>query len=227
MTDRAAIYARVSTGDQSVVTQVDTLSRRADELGLAIPAGQMYSDVGASGRADSRPEFDRLREAIRSRTVDVVLVTKLDRIARSVRTALEFFSEAEVAGVRIIVTDQAIDTDTPSGRLTRTILAGVAEFEGELIRERTRAAMTAIRSGTRKTRSGRPVGRPRRVTPEIARKVTELRIAGLRWAEVAQHVGLPVETCRKAAWQVKHAAVAVVNPQPSEMVRSSPEEPSR
>ncbi|MGA3021708.1 MAG: recombinase family protein [Thermoplasmata archaeon] len=224
---RAAIYARVSTEDQSVATQVDSLVRRADDLGFVIPAREMYADVGVSGRLDSRPEFDRLRESIQSRAVDVLLVTKLDRIARSVRTALEFFDEAEAAGVRIIITEQAIDTATPAGRLTRTILAGVAEFEGELIRERTRAAMTAIRSGARKTRSGNPVGRPRRITSEITARVVELRGDGLRWADVARRVGLPAETCRKAAYLLKRSRGAVDNPRPSEIVRSTPEEPSR
>jgi len=224
MTERAAIYARVSTEEQSVTTQVEALVRRADELGFVIPAKQMYADSGVSGRADSRPELDRLRESIQAHVVDVVLVTKLDRIARSVRTALEFFDDAEKAGVRIIVTDQAIDTATPAGRLTRTILAGVAEFEGELIRERTQIAMDAIRSGARQTRSGRPVGRPRRVTLELATRAAHLRRAGLRWKEVAQQVGLPAETCRKAVWQVRHAAGGVDNPPPSENVRSTPEE---
>jgi DNA invertase Pin-like site-specific DNA recombinase len=227
MAHRAALYARISTEDQIVATQLDSLTRRADELGFVIPAGQIYADQGFSGRADSRPEFDRLREAIRSRAVDVVLVTKLDRIARSVRTALEFFGEAENAGVRIIVTDQSIDTATPAGRLTRTILAGVAEFEGELIRERTQIAMDAIRSGARQTRSGRPVGRPRRVTFELAKRAAHLRGASLRWKEVAQRVGLPAETCRKAVWQVQHAAGGVDNPPSSENVRSTPGEPKR
>jgi DNA invertase Pin-like site-specific DNA recombinase len=187
----------------------------------------MYADSGVSGRADSRPEFDRLRETIRSRDIDVVLVTKLDRIARSVRTALEFFNEAETAGVRIIITEQAIDTATPAGRLTRTILAGVAEFEGELIRERTQIAMNAIRSGARKTKSGNPIGRPRRVTSELTARVAKLRGEGLRWSEVAQRVGLPAETCRKAAYLLKLSQRTVDNPQPSEMVRSTPEEPQR
>lgn len=227
MTDRAAIYARVSTEDQSVTTQVDSLVRRADDLGFAIPPGQMYADVGVSGRLDSRPAFDRLRDTIRSRGVDVVLVTKLDRVARSVRTALEFFDEAERAGVRIIVTDQAIDTATPAGRLTRTILAGVAEFEGELIRERTQVAMDAIRSGRRATRSGRPIGRPRRVTPEIAAKVSELRGTGLAWKDVARRVGLPSETCRKASWLLKRSERTVDNPPSSQTVRPTPEEPPR
>jgi DNA invertase Pin-like site-specific DNA recombinase len=227
LTDRAAIYARVSTEDQSVTTQVDSLVRRADDLGFAIPERQMYADVGVSGRLNSRPEFDRLRDTIRSKGVEVVLVTKLDRVARSVRTALEFFDEAEAAGVRIIVTEQAIDTATPAGRLTRTILAGVAEFEGELIRERTQVAMDAIRSGRRSTRSGRPVGRPRRVTPEIAAKVAELRGTGLPWKDVARRVGLPSETCRKASWLLKRSERTVDNPPSSQMVRSTPEEPPR
>jgi len=187
----------------------------------------MYADSGVSGRADSRPELDRLRESIRSRTVDVVLVTKLDRIARSVRTALEFFDEAEAAGVRVIVTEQAIDTATPAGRLTRTILAGVAEFEGELIRERTQVAMDAIRSGVRKTKSGKPIGRPKRVTPEVTARVVKLRGEGLRWSDVAQRIGLPAETCRKAAYLLKRSRGTVDNPQPCEMVRSTPEEPLR
>jgi DNA invertase Pin-like site-specific DNA recombinase len=227
VTERAAVYARVSTDDQVIATQIDSLVRRADDLGLTIPARQMYADSGVSGRADSRPELDRLRESIRSRAVDVVLVTKLDRIARSVRTALEIFDEAEAAGVRVIVTDQAIDTATPAGRLTRTILAGVAEFEGELIRERTQVAMDAIRSGARKTKSGKPVGRPKRVTPEVTARVVKLRGEGLRWSEVAQRVGLPAETCRKAAYLLKRSRGTVDNPQPSEMVRSTPEEPQR
>jgi DNA invertase Pin-like site-specific DNA recombinase len=165
VTERAGLYARVSTEEQSIATQLEALERRAADLGLTIPPRQTYSDVGVSGRTDSREGLDGLLEAIRARAVDVVLVTKLDRIARSVQMALTFFDEAEAADVRIIVTDQAIDTGTPAGRLTRTILAAVAEFEGDLIRERTQVAMNAIRSGSRKTRSGRPVGRPRRVTP--------------------------------------------------------------
>ena len=86
---------------------------------------------------------------------------------------------------------------SPTGRPTRTLLAAVAEFEGDLIRERTQVAMDAILSGRRKTRSGRPVGRPRRVTPEVVAKIAELRAAGHKWNEVARRVGLPAETCRE------------------------------
>ena len=227
MTDRAAIYARVSTEDQSIATQLEALERAATALGLTIPAGQTYSDVGVSGRADSRPGFDGLRGAIQTHAVDAVVVTKLDRIARSVQTALAFFGEAEAAGVRIIVTDQAIDTGSPAGRLTRTILAAVAEFEGDLIRERTQVAMDAIRSGRRKTKSGNPVGRPRRVTPAVLAKVAELRAAGLKWNEVARHTGIPAETCRRSSWRPKREPTTVEN-SPAGIIPPAPGgEPSR
>ena len=209
MTDRAAIYARVSTDDQTIVTQLDPLERRARDLGLPIAQGQSYVDQGVSGRLDNRPDFDRLREAIRARAIDVVLVTKIDRLGRSARTILGVFDEAEAAGVRIIVLDGGIDTGTPVGRFTRTIVAGFAELEGDLIRERTQVAMDAIRTGSRKTRSGRPVGRPRRVTPEIVARIAELRAAGHRWNDTAQRVGLPAETCRKALWTAKRSPSAV------------------
>jgi hypothetical protein len=96
-------------------------------------------------------------------------------------------------------------------------------FEGDLIRERTQIATEAIRPGARQTRSGCPVGRPRRVTLELAKRAAHLRGAGLRWKEVAHRVGLSAETCRKAVGQVQHAAGGVDNSPPFEKHRSTPE----
>ena len=75
--------------------------------------------------------------------------------------------------------------------------------------------------------SGNPVGRPRRVTPEIATKVAELRASGLRWKDVARRVGLPAETCRKARWLLKRSHRAVENSPPSQMAGVSPQEAPR
>ena len=73
----------------------------------------------------------------------------------------------------------------------------IAAFESKRHSERVRVAMREIKEGRRRTRSGPPPGRPRRVTPELATKVLELRARGLPWKLVAQHAGLPAGTCRK------------------------------
>ncbi len=157
---RAALYARVSTGEQDSEAQVVALRSYAEGRGWDV-ALVLRETVTGSGHGP-RDEFDRPRSAIQAEPIDVVLVVQLDRPARSVRDAPAFFEEAESHPVRVVVTTQDIDTGTPAGRLTRTILAGVAEFEGELIREQTRAAMAAIKAGTKLTRSGRPPVAPRK-----------------------------------------------------------------
>jgi DNA invertase Pin-like site-specific DNA recombinase len=195
----AAVYARVSTSEQSTGPQVALLLSEAERSGLSVPADRIYVDERVSGSLDSRPAFDRLRAAVKAREISTVLVTKLDRLGRSVRGLLEFYDLSEAADVRVIVTDQGIDTGTAVGRLLRTILAGMAEFERDLIVDRTQTRMDALKAGM-PTRSGRPVGRPRRVTPEKVEEARKLRaeVPPMKWPLVAQRVGLPAETIRKA-----------------------------
>ncbi len=187
---RVAIYARVSTEEQSVQQQLDRLRS-------AVKFATEYVDEAVSGRFDSRPEFDRLKGDMDAGRVQEVYVVKLDRLGRSASSILEFFGRAEKDGVRVVVLDQQIDTSTPVGRLVRTVLAAMAELEADLIRERTREAMAALKAGTRQTRSGRPVGRPRKVTPEIAERIRSLRKGGMKWREIAVRVHLNAGTCRK------------------------------
>jgi DNA invertase Pin-like site-specific DNA recombinase len=210
-----AFYARVSTAEQTVDTQLARLREVA-------PGAVEYVDAGVSGRGAFRPEFERLRESILSGSISTVFVTKLDRLGRSAKTILGFFEDADVHSVRVVVLDQQIDTSNPVGRMIRPVLAAMAELEGDLIGERTREAMAAFKAGTRVPKG--KVGRPRRVTPEIAAKISELRGTGLPWKDVARRVGLPAETCRKASWLLKRAGRTVDNPPSSQTVRSTPEE---
>lgn len=85
-------------------------------------------------------------------------VTKLDRLGRSARAILEFFNEADAHGARVVALDQAIGASTPVRHLVRTVLAAMAELEADLIAERTREAMAAIKEGLRPTKSGKPPG---------------------------------------------------------------------
>jgi DNA invertase Pin-like site-specific DNA recombinase len=102
-----------------------------------------YIDTGWSGAKASRPELDRLMKDAGMRRFDAVLVWKLDRFGRSVRNCLDGIESLRTNGVRFLAVSQSIDTDesNPTARLLLHILASVAEFERELIRERVRAGI--------------------------------------------------------------------------------------
>ena len=141
---RVALYARVSTKEQSTEAQVGQLTAYCQARGWAEVA--VFRDDGISGVRDNRPELDRLRERIASGEFDTIVVSKMDRLGRSLGMILRFWDDAEAAGARVIVIDQGIDTSTPSGRLQRNMLAALAEFERELILERTQAGIARARA---------------------------------------------------------------------------------
>lgn len=196
---RTASYARVSTSDQTTVQQLDRLRAVA-------PGAMEYVDDAVSGRLDSRPEFDRLKTAVERGEVKEVFVCKIDRLGRSAKAILDFFDLAEKHSVRVVVTDQGVDTSTPVGKVVRTILAALAELEADLIRERTRDAMAAFKAGTRKTRSGRPVGRPPRINDALLEQIRELRASGLTWNQVALRAHAPATSARKWLSNARRAA---------------------
>src|ERR1035438_9748790 len=134
---RCALYARVSTTDQTCEMQVrelrEFISRRDWKCG-----GE-YIDTGFSGAKASRPALDRLMADAAKRKFDCVAVWKIDRFGRSVLHLNQQLAALTSHGVRFIATSQSLDTDqsNPTGRLLLQILASVAEFEREMIRERT------------------------------------------------------------------------------------------
>ncbi len=148
---RAALYGRVSTGEQSTDAQLHALKRYAEARGWAI---QEFVDHGVSGAKERRPALDRLVNAARARQIDIVAVTKLDRLARSTHHLVSLGRELAALGVDLVVLDQHIDTTTPSGRLLFHVLAAIAEFERDLIRERVKAGLE--RAKAKGVRLGRP-----------------------------------------------------------------------
>jgi DNA invertase Pin-like site-specific DNA recombinase len=154
----AAVYARVSTLEQTTDAQVDALRSYCLARGLGEPA--VFRDDGISGVRDNRPQLDALREQVRRGQISAVVVTKVDRLGRSLGMILRFWDEADAAGVRVIVTDQGIDTSTATGRLQRNMLAALAEFERELILERTQAGIARARA------AGKRFGRPPKITDD-------------------------------------------------------------
>jgi DNA invertase Pin-like site-specific DNA recombinase len=149
----AAIYARVSTEKQDSSLQVSTLKDYAARWGLEV--GEVYSDDGVSGAKDRRPELDRLMADARRRKVDAVLVFKFDRFARSTTHLLRALEEFRALGIDFISYSEGIDTTTPVGKMVFTMVAAIAEFERELIRERVKAGIERAR------RQGKQLGRRR------------------------------------------------------------------
>jgi DNA invertase Pin-like site-specific DNA recombinase len=154
---KVAIYARVSTSDQSCETQLRELSEYAARRGWIVT--RKYVDTGWSGTKASRPELDRLIRDASRRQFDVLLVYKLDRFGRSVLHLNQQLAALTSYGIRFISTSQALDTDqaNPTSRLLLQILASVAEFEREMIRERTLSGIRAAKA------NGKRLGRPKRV----------------------------------------------------------------
>jgi DNA invertase Pin-like site-specific DNA recombinase len=137
-------YARVSTLDQSHDLQTDALNK----------AGCIRIFVEtASGAKTDRPELAKALDYLRSG--DTLVVWKLDRLARTVKQLIETVAALDAKGVHFVCTTQAIDTSTPMGKMFFHILAALAEFERDMLRERTNAGVAAARE------RGRIGGRPR------------------------------------------------------------------
>lgn len=150
---RAAVYARVSTTDQTPETQLGELREYVARRSWLVSAE--YVDEGVSGSRTSRPALDRLVRDAKSRRIDVVVVWALDRLGRSLGHLVGLIDDFGALGVDLAVYTQPIDTTTPSGRLTFQILGAVAEFERSMIRSRVRAGVARARA------QGKALGRPR------------------------------------------------------------------
>lgn len=148
-----------------------------------------YVDTGFSGAKASRPALDRLMADSAKRKFDCVAVWKIDRFGRSVLHLNQQLAALTSYGVRFIATSQGLDTDqsNPTSRLLLQILASVAEFEREMIRERTLSGIRAAQA------AGKVVGRPKRVFRRD--EVVRLRdVEGLSWRVIGKKLGIPAMT---------------------------------
>lgn len=154
-------YARVSTRDQDAALQHDALTAAGCE--------KIFTDQ-SSGSIVMRPELERLLDY--ARRGDVIVVWRLDRFGRSIRHLIEQMDDLESRGIHFVSLQEAIDTTTPTGKLTFHIFSALAEFERSLIVERTRAGLEAARA------RGRLGGRPRKITPMQRKAICQMYAAG-------------------------------------------------
>lgn len=138
-------YARVSTQEQNLSLQLDALQTSG--------CTTIYQEK-VTGAKKARPELQKLMGQIRAG--DVIVIWKLDRLARSLKDLVSLVNEIQEKGAELQSLNDHIDTTTPQGKLTFHLFAALSEFERDIIRERTKAGLAAARARGRK--GGRPKG---------------------------------------------------------------------
>src|SRR5207247_7895280 len=157
---RCAIYARVSTQEQTVDNQLLELRRYAEARGWV---AMEYVDVGVSGSKDRRPALDQLVSDGKRRRFDVLVCWRLDRLGRNLKHLITMLEELQALGIAFVSLAEGIDATTPAGKLQMHILGAIAEFERARIAERVKAGLQRAKA------QGKRLGRPRktRLTTEV------------------------------------------------------------
>ena len=175
-------YARVSTQDQKLELQLDDLKSYGCE---------MIFKEKMSGKSKDRPQLVKMVDQLRKG--DLVVVWKLDRLGRSLKDLIELVSSFREKEVQFVSLKDGIDTGTATGRFTFNIFASLAEFEREIIRERTTSGLEAARA------RGRKGGRPKGLSKEAMAKAKSAKIlyeSGEKTVpEIAASLGISRATC--------------------------------
>lgn len=149
---KAGIYYRISTRDKQSIAMQEKACRDFCER-ESIKIYKEYQDIGESGSKESRPEFDKLLQDMRTKKFDTIIVYKLDRIGRSISHLLKLFEEFTKREIKFISITQNFNTTTPEGRLFLRMMMLLAEYEREL-------TISRINSGLERARaSGKKLGR--------------------------------------------------------------------
>ncbi len=196
------MYVRVSTASRT--KHGDTLTFDQDPAVQEQPLRELVAQRGwttyrvypdrASGAKERRPGLDALMSDARRGAFDVVVVWRFDRFARSVKQLVLALDEFRSLGIDFISHQEALDTSTPMGRATFTIIAAMAELERSVIRERVIAGLEYARQHG--TKSGKPIGRPRAVFRRD--QIEELKEQGLGWRQIGRRLGVSATTIRRA-----------------------------
>jgi len=179
-TPRVAIYARVSTTEQSTDSQLLDLRRYVSDRDWQ--TYQEYCDNGISGTKDSRPALNELMGDAKKRKFDAVLVWRFDRFARSTRHLINALEEFKNLGIDFVSYQENIDTSSPLGGAIFTIISAVAQLERDIIAERVKAGLRNA------VEAGKQLGRPRGTSLDVE-AIQRLKSEGLSFLQIAKRVG--------------------------------------
>lgn len=189
---RVAIYARVSTANQTVENQLQDLRAVAERNSWHVIAELSDSGISGTKGRDQRPAFDELLKRATRREFDLIMVWAIDRLGRSIQHLVSFMNDIQSLNVDLYVHQQAIDTTTPTGRMTFSIFSALGEYERELMRER-------IMAGQRRARSqGVKIGRPSKMNDAVRTSVRLLRGNGMAIREISKRLEIGVGTVYSA-----------------------------
>ena len=190
---KVGIYARVSTHDQQTLgMQIETIKNYVRARDWIVDVE--FSEIG-SGAKESRSLREELMNHARRRTIDIIIVWKLDRWGRSVNDLFQTFNELNSLGVGFISITEALDLTTATGRAMAGLLAIFAEFEREILRERVKAGIAHARQ------NGGKHGRPS-VIQNLEFEIVELFKAGLSKSEISRRLGISRASIRRALIKV-------------------------
>jgi DNA invertase Pin-like site-specific DNA recombinase len=192
-------YVRVSTTEQAdggagLEAQRRALADEAARRGWRLV--DVFEDAGASGKSlAGRPGLQAALAAVERGDASALVVSKLDRLSRSLLDFAGLMERARRKGWGIVALDLGVDTSTPSGEMMASVLATFAQFERRLIGQRTRDALAVKRA------QGIRLGRPREVPPAVAARIHDLHRSGHRVAEIARILNRDcVSTPRGGTW---------------------------
>ncbi|NCB31720.1 MAG: hypothetical protein EOM66_09980 [Clostridia bacterium] len=196
-TQKAAIYVRVSTSGQTVENQERELLVHCQRQGWQV--FKVYRDEGFSGAVADRPALKEMMAAARLGRFNLLVVWKIDRLARSISHLLEVLTELKGLGVGFVSLTEAINTETSQGRMIANFLGSIAEFERELVVERVRAGMARAKANNVK------IGRPR--TAFDYAKAAELRKQGMGYKAIARALSVPRTTVYRVLRSIPKAPI--------------------
>ena len=183
---RVALYARVSTLDkgQDPETQLIQLRQYAQNRNFKV-IGE-FIDY-ASGTTQDRIQYKLMMEAAKKRKIDVVLVWRYDRFARSTQALVNALKEFQSSGIDFISFQENIDTTSPTGELVFHVMASLAQFESSLISQRVKAGMARAKA------QGKQISRPR-LPIEQQQRIFKLRKRGFSMNKISKQLGIAYGT---------------------------------
>lgn len=187
---KVALYARVSTTDQTCENQLLELRRYAEARCWQTVE---YVDHAVSGSKDRRPALDQLTADVRRHKVGAVVCWRLDRLGRNLRHLVLLLDEWQARGVSFVTLGEGIDTSTAAGRLVAGVLGSIAEFERARIQERIHAGLARARAqgkrlGRRRSPAARRLDECRGMSHAVAAAMLGVSVASVkRWRKVPPH----------------------------------------